>query len=124
MENFVYSVPTKVYFGSGQIERIGEIARAYGSRVLLVYGGGSIKKTGLYGRVMDLLKQAGVTVYELGGVEPNPRVTTVRKGVALCREHDIDVVLPVGGGSTIDCSKLIAGSVFYDGCLLYTSRCV
>ncbi|MEG0109256.1 MAG: iron-containing alcohol dehydrogenase, partial [Lachnospiraceae bacterium] len=113
MENFIYSVPTKIYFGKGQVEHIGEIIAEFGQNVLLVYGGGSIKRNGLYDSVTSILKQKGINIHELAGVEPNPRITTVRKGVELCREHKIDVILPIGGGSTIDCAKVIAGSVSY-----------
>lgn len=115
MDNFMYSVPTKIYFGKGQVQHIGEIVRTYGSNVLLVYGGGSIKRNGIYDAVTTKLKEAGITYEELSGVEPNPRITTVRKGVQLCREKKIDVVLPIGGGSTIDCAKVIAGAVTYEG---------
>lgn len=115
MENFIYSVPTKIYFGKGQIHQLGEIVSQYGSNALLVYGGGSIKKTGLYDSVIEQLKQHSITVTELSGVEPNPRISSVRKGVALCRENQIDVVLAVGGGSTIDCSKVIAAGAYYNG---------
>lgn len=115
MENFVYSVPTTVYFGKGQIKHIGEIVSEYGKRVLLVYGGGSIKRNGIYDDVTAIFDKEGITYHELTGVEPNPRITTVRKGVELCREHNIDVVVPIGGGSTIDCAKVIAASVTYEG---------
>lgn len=83
--------------------------------MLLTYGGGSIKKTGLYDRVMDILSDEGFTVVECGGIEPNPRIESVERGVALCKEHDIDVILAVGGGSTIDCSKAIAAGVYFEG---------
>lgn len=115
MENFIYSVPTKIYFGKGQITHLGEAVAAYGSKALLVYGGGSIKKSGLYATVTDLLKKSSVSVTELSGVEPNPRIGSVRKGVELCRENGIDVVLAVGGGSVIDCAKVIAAGVPYEG---------
>lgn len=115
MENFVFSVPTKIYFGRGQIEHLGEAIREYGSRILLVYGGGSIKKIGLYGRIIEILKAASVSVTELSGVEPNPKIASVREGVRLCREQKLDVVLAAGGGSTIDCAKAIAAAVFYEG---------
>lgn len=114
MENFIYSVPTTIYFGKGQVKHIGEIVSTYGKRVLLVYGGGSIKRIGIYDDVTSILDKEGITYHELAGVEPNPRITTVRKGVALCREHNIDVVVPIGGGSTIDCAKVIAAAVSYE----------
>lgn len=115
MNNFIYSVPTTIYFGEGQISHVGDIVREYGKHVLLVYGGGSIKRNGIYNDVITYLTNAGITYDELSGVEPNPRITTVRKGVVLCREKHIDVILPIGGGSSIDCAKVIAGAVTYDG---------
>lgn len=115
MNPFVYKNPTKLIFGKGQLRQLTEEVPRYGKNVLLVYGGGSIKKTGLYDRTMKLLKEAGAQVTELGGVEPNPRLTTVNKGAQLCREHNIDLLLAVGGGSTIDCTKAIAAAAKYDG---------
>lgn len=115
MENFTYYAPTKISFGEGQVAQLPELLAPYGKKVLLAYGGGSIKKNGIYQQVIDLLAKAEAEVVELGGIEPNPRITTVREGVALCREHDIDVVLAVGGGSTIDCAKAIAAGVKYAG---------
>lgn len=115
MENFIYSVPTTIYFGKGQVQHIGKIVKQYGTKVLLVYGGGSIKRNGIYDDVVKIFEQEGISYVELSGVEPNPRITTVRKGVELCRSNDIEVVLPIGGGSTIDCAKVIAASVSYEG---------
>lgn len=115
MLNFTYDIGTKIYFGKGQISNLGQAVKTHGSKALLVYGGGSIKKTGVYDAAMASLKEAGVEVFELPGVEPNPRITTVREGAALCRKHGIEVVVPVGGGSTIDCAKVIAGAVSYQG---------
>lgn len=115
MENFVYRVPTTIYFGKGQIERIGAVVSEYGKRALLVYGGGSIKRSGLYDQVTELLKQEGISYEELSGVEPNPRIETVRKGVEICKEKEIQVVVPIGGGSTIDCAKVVAAGACYDG---------
>ena len=115
MLNYVHHVPTKIYFGKGQICHLEEVLNGYGKRVLLTYGGGSIKKIGLYDTVMEILNKGGFTVVEMGGIDPNPRIESVEKGVALCKEHDIDVILAVGGGSTIDCSKAIAAGVYYEG---------
>ena len=115
MLNFTHSVPTKLHFGKGQICHLEEALNAYGKRVLLTYGGGSIKKIGLYDTVMEILNKGGFTVVECGGIDPNPRIESVEKGVALCKEHNIDVILAVGGGSTIDCSKAIAAGVYYEG---------
>lgn len=115
MDNFVYSIPTEIYFGKGQVKNIGNIVSQYGKNVLLVYGGGSIKRNGIYDDVTSVFKEQGITFHELSGVEPNPRITTVREGVELCRTKHIDVVLPIGGGSSIDCAKVIAAAVSYQG---------
>ena len=115
MLNYDHDIPTKVFFGRGQISRLDGALRPFGSRVLLAYGGGSIKKTGLYDTVTGILRQGGFTVTELAGIAPNPRIESVEEGVRLCREHKIDVILAVGGGSTIDCAKAVAAGVFYEG---------
>lgn len=115
MENFYYSIPTKILFGKGQIENLGQSIKTYGSKVLLVYGGGSIKKIGLYDKVIEQLKAYDIEIVELAGVEPNPRITTVNKGAKICKEQGVEVVLAVGGGSTIDCAKVIAAAAHYDG---------
>ncbi|MCY9188489.1 iron-containing alcohol dehydrogenase [Bacillus mojavensis] len=115
MENFTYYNPTKLIFGKGQLEQLRKELKQYGKNVLLVYGGGSIKRNGLYDQVTDILKEEGAAVHELSGVEPNPRLATVEKGIELCRQHDIDFLLAVGGGSVIDCTKAIAAGVKYDG---------
>ncbi|APT45503.1 iron-containing alcohol dehydrogenase [Bacillus safensis] len=115
MENFIYYNPTKLMFGKGQLEGLkSELAR-YGKRVLLVYGGGSIKKNGLYDNVISALKEADAEVFELSGVEPNPRLTTVKKGIDICQKEKIDFLLAVGGGSVIDCTKAIAAGAEYNG---------
>ncbi|MCT1901282.1 iron-containing alcohol dehydrogenase [Oceanobacillus sojae] len=108
MENFIYHNPTKLIFGKGQIEKLSGEIQPYGSRILIVYGGGSIKKNGIYDRVLEELEKINAEVFELSGVEPNPRVSTVREGVRICREQKIDFILAIGGGSTIDCTKAIA----------------
>lgn len=115
MDNFTYWNPTKLIFGRGEVEKLAEEVKQYGRNVLLVYGGGSIKRNGLYDQVISILEKAGATVHELPGVEPNPRVATVNKGVAICKENDIDFLLAVGGGSVIDCTKAIAAGAKYDG---------
>lgn len=115
MENFTYYNPTKLIFGKGQLEQLRKELKQYGKNVLLVYGGGSIKRNSLYNQVTDILKEEGAAVHELSGVEPNPRLATVEKGIELCRQHDIDFLLAVGGGSVIDCTKAIAAGVKYDG---------
>jgi len=111
MQNFLYHIPTKILFGRGEISKLGGEIKAWGSKVLLVYGGGSIKKIGLYDKVVSILNENEIPFMELGGVDPNPRITSVAQGVKICRENDIDVVLPVGGGSVIDCAKIIAAAV-------------
>lgn len=113
MVKFTYHNPTKLIFGQNQIESLHKELRIYGQKVLLVYGGGSIKSTGLYDSVMSQLE--GFEVFELPGVEPNPRVTTAQKGADMIKAHSIDVVLAVGGGSVIDCTKLIVAAAHYDG---------
>lgn len=115
MNSFVYDIPTKVYFGSDQLGHLGEELKRFGNRVLLTYGGGSIKKTGLYDRVTAEIRRAGLELFELSGIEPNPRVDSVRKGAELCRREKIDVLLAVGGGSVIDATKFIGAGTFYDG---------
>lgn len=115
MKNFNYSIPTEIFFGEGQIKVLPEQIKRYGSKVLLVYGGGSIKKNGVYSKVIELLNSNDIKFWELSGVDPNPRITSVRKGIQICREHNIDFILPVGGGSSIDCSKVIAAGYYYDG---------
>ena len=115
MENFHYSIPTEVYFGKGQIKNLGKELSKYGKKVLMVYGGGSIKKIGLYDDVKRICSENKIECFELSGVEPNPRITSVREGIKICRENNIDMVLAVGGGSTIDCTKVIAAGVNYDG---------
>jgi len=115
MLNFTHNIPTKLYFGKGQICHLEESLRPFGTNVLLTYGGGSIKKSGLYDTVMDILNKGGFTVTEMSGIEPNPRIESVEKGVKICKEKNIDVILAIGGGSTIDCSKAIATGVYYEG---------
>lgn len=113
MNNFEFCVGTDVLFGRGQEERLPEKLAPFGRRILVTYGGGSIKKNGLYDRIRELLKD--FELYELGGIDPNPRVESVRKGAEICRQKGIDLILAVGGGSTIDCSKAIAAAALYDG---------
>ncbi len=115
MENFVHSIPTELFFGKGAISNLSAALDRFGKKVLLAYGGGSIKKIGLYDEVMKILGEGGFEVVECDGIEPNPRIESVIKGVRLCKENNIDVILAVGGGSTIDCAKAIASGVFYEG---------
>ena len=113
MKNFHYSIPTKVYFGKGEIKNLSSAIKEYGSKVLLVYGSGSIKKMGLYDEIVTILKDSDIQFVELGGVHPNPRIESVREGVKLCKENEVNLVLAVGGGSTIDCAKVIAAGSLY-----------
>ena len=114
MQNFDYQTPTRLIFGKGVVEKLPEVLAPLGKKVLLTYGGGSIKKTGLYQKVLDLLK--GFEIVELSGIQPNPKYDpSVLEGVRLCKEHKIDVILAVGGGSVLDCSKAIAAGACYDG---------
>ncbi|HHV28269.1 iron-containing alcohol dehydrogenase [Acetivibrio mesophilus] len=115
MVNFTYKNTTKIIFGKGTELKVGEEVKRYSTKVLLHYGGGSIKKTGLYDKVINSLKQAGIEVVELGGVMPNPRLSLVNEGIRVCREKGIDFVLAVGGGSAIDSAKAIAVGVPYNG---------
>lgn len=114
MNNFIYNIPTKVYFGENQLENLGKELRKFGRRVLLTYGGGSIKHIGLYDRVIEELRKAEMEVFELSGIEPNPRIESVRKGVEICKNEGIDVLLAVGGGSTIDATKFMAAGACVD----------
>ena len=113
MDNFRFNAYTEMLFGKGEIAKLPEVLKRHGKNVLLVYGGGSIKKNGIYDTIQNLLKDFNIV--ELSGVEPNPKIETVRSGVELCRKNKIDVILAVGGGSTIDCSKVIGAGYYYEG---------
>jgi alcohol dehydrogenase YqhD (iron-dependent ADH family) len=115
MQNFTFYNPTKLLFGKGQLEQLKTQVPPYGNKVLLVYGGGSIKRSGLYDKVITILNETGAQIFELSGVEPNPRLTTAKKGIEICRKEGIQFILAVGGGSVIDCTKLIAAGAKYDG---------
>ena len=114
MQNFNYMTPTRLIFGKGVVSQLPEVMSAFGRKILLTYGGGSIKKIGLYDKVKELLKDWDIV--ELSGIQPNPKYDpSVLEGVRLCKEHDIDVILSVGGGSVLDCSKAIAAGAKYEG---------
>ena len=114
MQNFDYQTPTRLIFGKNVVEKLPEVMKPFGKKILLTYGGGSIKKIGLYDKVKDLLKD--FEIYELSGIQPNPKYDpSVLDGVKMCKEHDVDVILSVGGGSVLDCSKAIAAGAEYDG---------
>ena len=115
MQNFDYMTPTRLIFGKGVVdEKLAAVMSGFGKKILLTYGGGSIKKIGLYDKVKALLKD--YEVYELSGIQPNPKYDpSVQDGVKICKENNIDVILSVGGGSVLDCSKAIAAGAKYDG---------
>lgn len=115
MNAFSFYNPVKLIFGKGQLEALKNEVPNYGNKVLVVYGGGSIKKNGLYDEVMATLNEMGVEIHELSGVEPNPRLSTAKRGIEICKQENIDMLLAVGGGSVIDCTKLIAAGAKYDG---------
>ena len=114
MQNFDYQTPTRLIFGKGVVAQLPEVMAQFGNRILLTYGGGSIKKIGLYDKVKELLKD--YEIFELSGIQPNPKYDpSVLDGVKICKENSIDVILAVGGGSVLDCSKAIATGAKYDG---------
>lgn len=114
MNDFQFQNTTKVYFGKNQLQHLHEEVLKYGDKVLVAHGGNFIKNSPLYSKVIEELELNNIKVYELGAVEPNPRHTTVNKGVALCKKHGIQTVLAIGGGSTIDCCKAIAATSLSD----------
>ena len=114
MRNFDYHTPTRLVFGKDAINKLPEVMSQIGKKVLLTYGGGSIKKLGLYDKVKELLKD--FEIVELSGIQPNPKYDpSVLEGVRLCKENGIEVILAVGGGSVLDCSKAIAAGAKYAG---------
>lgn len=112
---FEYHNPTRLIFGAGFLSRLGEVASGFGKRALLVTGGGSVKRSGVFDRAVASLGNAGISVAECSGVEPNPRITSVRRGAQTAREEGCDVVIALGGGSTMDAAKVIAAAALYDG---------
>ncbi len=116
MKDFIYYAPTEVVFGEDSEKQVASLVKKYGGkRVLVHYGGQSAKKSGLLDNIFGLLNEGGIEFFELGGVVPNPRLSKVREGIALCREQKIDFILAVGGGSVIDSAKAIAYGVLYGG---------
>ncbi len=114
MQNFNYMTPTRLIFGEGVVSNLPKVMQSLGKKVLLTYGGGSIKKIGLYDKVIELMKD--FEVFELSDIQPNPKYNpSVLDGVRICKENNIDVILSVGGGSVLDCSKAIAAGAKYDG---------
>ncbi|MBU5669924.1 iron-containing alcohol dehydrogenase [Peptoniphilus sp. MSJ-1] len=114
MKDFIFHVPTKILFGKDQMKNLAGEIKKYGDRVLLAYGGGSIKRTGLYDEIVKIFEDNNIFYKELSGIEPNPRVESAVRGVEIVRENELNFILAVGGGSVIDLSKLIAGAVFLD----------
>ncbi len=113
MKDFIFNIGTRINFGSMNIEDIPkEVKRFGGSRVLLCYGKNSIKKSGLYDHICNGLRENNIEVFDLGGIDPNPRINYVREGVKIARENNCDFVLAVGGGSVIDCAKVIAAAFY------------
>lgn len=115
MFNFKFGMDTKVAFGAGQVEKLAEVIPAFGRNILLVYGGGSVKKNGAYDDVVKVIKGFGGSITELSGVSSNPKVSTARQGVNICKKNNIDAIVAIGGGSVIDCAKLIAAGAKYSG---------
>ena len=110
--NFTFHNPTKLYFGENSLENLGKELGKYGEKVMLVYGGGSIRKNGIYDAVLAELRKAGKQTVELSGVMPNPTIEKVMEGVALARKEAVDLILAVGGGSVCDYCKAVAGSAY------------
>ena len=115
MLSFTFQNPTKILFGDGMVSQLGEQVLPFGKTVLLVYGSGSIKKSGLYDKVSEQLQSIDARIVELSGIEPNPKLTSVYKGIELCRSEKVDFILAVGGGSVIDAAKAIAAGALYEG---------
>lgn len=115
MENFTFVSPTRIIFGRNTEETVGGQVKKYSKKILFCYGGGSIKKSGLYDRIVKSLKENGIEFIELSGIKPNPRLSTVRVGIKICRENDINFVLAAGGGSVLDTAKAVAVGVPYSG---------
>lgn len=115
MDNFVFEYPTKVYFGKGAAaEHLSKALSIYGPNVMLAYGGGSIRANGVYDEILQILNDAGKTVTEFPGIMSNPTYAKVQQGAALARKYEIDFILAVGGGSVIDCCKVVAAQAKLD----------
>ncbi|MDL2060002.1 iron-containing alcohol dehydrogenase [Mesosutterella sp. AGMB02718] len=113
MHPYTLHLPTRLVFGEGAIEKLPELTKDFGKKVLIVMGGGSVKRNGILGRARELLRDR--RIFELSGVEPNPRISTIRKGVEICKKEGIEWLLPIGAGSVIDSAKAIAAGAFYEG---------
>ncbi|SHI13861.1 iron-containing alcohol dehydrogenase [Desulfofustis glycolicus] len=113
--NFEFYNPTRLIFGAGTLSQLGAVASAQGKKALLVTGGGSVKRHGIFARATASLEAAGVSLAECTGIEPNPRITSVQRGADIARKEACDVVVALGGGSTMDAAKVIAAAVLYEG---------
>ncbi len=113
--HFTFQNPTQLIFGAGTLSQLGKVVREHGKKALLVTGGGSIKRNGTFERAVSSLNAAGVSVVECSGVEPNPRLSTVVRGAEIARRECCDVVVALGGGSTMDAAKVMAAAVYYEG---------
>ncbi|QGY40263.1 iron-containing alcohol dehydrogenase [Pseudodesulfovibrio cashew] len=113
--NFEFQNPTHIIFGAGNIARLGEVVSEYGKKALVVTGGGSVKRSGAFDKVVESLKAAGIEFAECSGVEPNPRITSVARGAEIVRAEGCDVIVALGGGSVMDASKVISAAALYDG---------
>ena len=115
IQSYDLYLPTHLVFGKGRVSELGNLIKGYGKKVLLTYGGGSVKRIGLYDTVKKILTDAGCEIFELSGIAPNPKIESVRAGVEICNKEGIEVIVSIGGGSTLDCSKAISCGAFYDG---------
>lgn len=116
MNNFIFENSTKVYFGKGSVkEFLAGSIKEYGNNVMLAYGGGSIKKNGVYDEINSILKAEGKNVIEFSGIMSNPTYSKVKEGAKLARDNNIDMILAVGGGSVMDCCKAVSLAAAYDG---------
>ena len=116
MRNFWLNMPTEIFFGRNQIEVLSkQLKKENVKSVLLAYGHGSIKRSGLYDKIVSILNESSVKITELPGIDPNPRITSVAKGAELCRENKVDLIIAAGAGSVIDCCKAIAAARYYNG---------
>jgi alcohol dehydrogenase YqhD (iron-dependent ADH family) len=115
MQDFTYYNPTKIIFGKGKTKQVGKVTALYGKRILLLYGKGSVKKTGLYDTVIHSLKEEGLKFVECGGIKSNPVLSLVKNAIELFRKENLDVIVALGGGSVIDTAKAVAAGACYDG---------
>ena len=115
IQSYDLYLPTHLVCGKGRVSELGNLIKGYGKKVLLTYGGGSVKRIGLYDTVKKILTDAGCEIFELSGIAPNPKIESVRAGVEICKKEGIEFIVSIGGGSTLDCSKAISCGAFYDG---------